>query len=80
MMNDSYHFSSEFFHTFAVKCFICHSRHCATKQMMSHCSAEAGGALTAFRIVPFVAFFPLIQTVYMLCLSGAGSERLKQKR
>lgn len=80
MMNDSCHFCSEFFHTFAVKYFSCHSRRRATKQMMSCRSAEAGGALTTFRTVPFVAFFTLIQTEYMLCLSVAGLEYLKQKR
>lgn len=48
--------------------------------MMCHRSVEAGGALTTFRIVPFVAFFTLIQTEYMLCLSVAGLAYLKQKR
>lgn len=47
---------------------------------MSHCSAEAGGALTTFRIVPFIVFLTLIQIVHMLCLSVAGLEYLKQRR
>lgn len=48
--------------------------------MMSHRSAEAGGALTTSRIVPFVAFFTFNQTEYMLCLSVTGLAYLKQKR
>lgn len=40
---------------------------------MSHLSTEAGGVLPPFRIVSFVAFFTLIQTLYVLGLSVAGS-------
>lgn len=57
MMKDSCHFCSEFFHTIAVKCFSCHSRHHGTKQMMSHCSAEAGGALNSFQNCAFCCIF-----------------------
>lgn len=56
MMNESCHFCSEFLHTFAIKCFSCRLGHCATKQMIFCCSAEAGGDLTTFRTEPFVIF------------------------
>lgn len=34
-------------------------------------SAEAGGVFPPFRIMPFITFFSLIQTLCMLCLSVA---------